>query len=207
MNQLVSVLVRLIDLHDPHCADHSVRTADVAVAIGKAMELGEVELETLSLAAKLANLGKIVAPRELLTKPGNLTYQEREIMRDGENLARETLAQLEFDGPVTEIIAQKRENMDGSGALKGLSGDEIHICARILAVANAFVAMTSSRAYREGLGVEGTLDRLLEDSSTRFDRRVVGALFFIAENRPDLLTAEERTALPAGVGSSSALDH
>ncbi len=205
MSQLVSVLVRLIDLHDPHCVDHSVRTAEVAVAIGQALELDKGDLETLSLAAKLANLGKIFIPRELLTKPGDLTRAERQTMRDGEDLANETLAHLEFVGPVTEIIAQRRENMDGSGKPKGLRGEEIHIGARILAVANAYVAMTSSRAYREGMTVRETLDDLLRDSATRFDRRVVGALFYLAENRPDLLSPERLTALPDGIGEHAPL--
>lgn len=200
MSQLVSVLVRLIDLHDPHCIDHSVRTADVAWAIGETIGLSADELETLSMAARLANLGKIFVPRELLTKPGELNADERQRVLEAEQLAAETLGQLEFRGPVLEIIAQRQERVDGDGPA-GLAGDGILMPARILAVANAYIAMTSERAYRPGLPAREALDQLLRDAGRLYDRGVVSALFNLVENRPQSMVPAWRRALPAGLGS------
>jgi HD-GYP domain-containing protein (c-di-GMP phosphodiesterase class II) len=86
---------------------------------------------------------------------------------------------------VVEVIRQKNEYLDGSGYPAGLSGDDIRRESRILAVANAFVAMSSARAYRSGKPVREALDLLLADAGQRYDRVVVAALFHVAESRPD----------------------
>ena len=95
------------------------------------------------------------------------------------------LADLEFEAPVVDTIAQKQEHLDGSGYPNGLKNGEILLTARILAVSNAFVALLSPRAYRAPIGIEEALDRLLKDSGSKYDRHVVAALFHVAENRAD----------------------
>lgn len=87
--------------------------------------------------------------------------------------------------PVLATIAHRDEHIDGSGFPKGIRGEEIPLTAKILAVANAFVALVSSRAYREGLNVDKALDILLDEAKTKYDRHVVAALFHVAENRPN----------------------
>jgi len=104
------------------------------------------------------------------------------------------LESLSFDGPVLDIIKQKNEYLDGSGYPAGLRGEAILLESRILAVANAFVAMTSARAYRPGRPIREVLDSLLEDADKRYDRKVVAALFHIAESRSDW--AEWQSASP-----------
>ena len=82
-----------------------------------------------------------------------------------------------------EVAGAHHEKIDGSGYPKGLAGDDILLESRVLAVANAFVAMVSSRAYREGRSVNEVTDILLQQSGTLYDRHVVAALFHIAENQ------------------------
>ncbi len=186
LHQLIAALMRAVDKHDPHSANHSSRTAAVAVAIGRELDLPERDLQALDLAANLANVGKIFIPKEVLTKSGSLSEAEQDILKQHVQYALDILSSLEFEGPVVATIAQKQELMDGSGYPHGLRGDEILLTARILAVANAFVALVSPRAYRDEVPVARALDQLLAESKDKYDRHVVAALFHIAENRDEL---------------------
>ena len=182
---IISTLVKVVDLHDPYCVDHSERTREVAVDIGRELRLETERLASLELAALLANIGKLYVPREILTKMEPLSEEENNVLKQNINFAVDILKQLEFEGPVTEIISQKNECLDGSGYPNGVAGDRILLESRILAVANAFVAMASSRAYREGRPIKEVTDILLQRSETCYDRHVVAALFHIAENKTD----------------------
>jgi HD-GYP domain-containing protein (c-di-GMP phosphodiesterase class II) len=185
MQQLVTTLTSIVDIHDPYCAGHSTRTAQVAVALGKELGLDATSVETLQLAATLANVGKMFLPRELLTKPEPLTPEEQVLLHSHVQRSVDILKGLDFDGPVITVIAQKNEHVDGSGYPNGLKGGDMLLASRILAVANAFVAMASARAYRAGMPVKETLDQLIGDADTRYDRHVVAALFHVAENRQE----------------------
>ena len=180
---IIGTLVKAVDLHDPYCADHSERTREVAVEIAKEMGLSKSQLEGLEMAALLANIGKLFVPKEVLTKMETLSDEESKQLRKHIEYAVDILSGLEFTGPVVEIISQKNERMDGSGYPKGLQGEQILLESRILAVANAFVAMASSRAYREGREVREVVNILLEKSEAEYDRHIVAALFHIAENK------------------------
>lgn len=111
-----------------------------------------------------------------------LTDEEEQQMHNAVMDSVGILKNLDFDGPVIKIIEQKNEYLDGSGYPIGLVGDKIIREARVLSVANAFVAMSSARAYRPGKPVKDVLDILLNDSDKRYDRQVVAALFHVAEN-------------------------
>jgi PAS domain S-box-containing protein len=180
---IINTLVKAVDMHDPYCANHSQRTREVALEIGRALELSEAQLESLQIASLLANIGKLMLPREILTKLQPLSEEEAAQLRKHIDYSVEILSDLSFNGPVLDIIEQKNERMDGSGYPKGLSGDDILLESRVLAVANAFVAMVSSRAYREGRSVDEVTDILLQQSGSLYDRHVVAALFHIAENQ------------------------
>ena len=180
---IIGTLVKAVDLHDPFCANHSERTREVAIEIAKELKLSEEQLESLEMAALLANIGKLFVPKEILTKMEPLSEEESRQLRTNIEHAVDILSGLSFKGPVIEIISQKNERMDGSGYPRGLAGEEILLESRILAVANAFVAMASSRAYREGRAVSEVVNILLEQSTAEYDRHIVAALFHIAENK------------------------
>lgn len=185
LRQLIISLVKVVDMHDPYSANHSARMAEVALTVGRAMLLSQTELETLELAAYLANLGKIFVPKDILIKAGSLTEDEQQTLRRHVQYTLDILSGIEFDGPVLETIAQKQEHCDGSGYPQGLTADQILPTAKVLAVANAFVAMVSPRAYRDAVSVDKALDQLLAASHTVYDRHVVAALFHVAENHVD----------------------
>lgn len=173
---LVETLVAVVDQRDPYAANHSLRVAVVARAIAEEMNLESVMVETAEIAGKLTNLGKIRVPQEVLTKAEGLSPDELRQVRESIQNSADLIAGIEFDGPVIETLRQLQEHWDGSGGPRGLAGDEILITARIVAVANAFVAMVSSRAYRPGIGFDGAVETLLSQIGTAFDRRVVAAL-------------------------------
>jgi PAS domain S-box-containing protein len=185
MQQLSRAMMRAIDLHDPYSANHSAKTADIASAIGQALNLNENDQSALETAANLCNLGKLFISKDILTKSEKLTEEEEKTVQNETIFARDILEDIDFEGPVMETISQKHESLDGSGYPKGISGDAILLTSRILAVANAFVAMISPRAYRTGLTVENALSQLLTDADIKYDRKVVAALFHVAENEID----------------------
>ena len=185
LRELVRTLSDVVDLHDPFSAHHANRMAEVAQAVARELGLPDAERETLGLAATLANIGKIMLPSDLLTKTGPLTAADRELLRKHVDYSLQLLKGLDFEGPVLEVIAQKQELLDGSGYPRGLTEQQMSLSGRILSVANAFVALVSVRAYRQGVSIEAALEELLRKAGTQYDRRVIAALFHVAENRRD----------------------
>jgi len=185
LRELVGKLSDAVALHDPYSAHHASRMAEVAQAVARELGLPEDERETLGLAATLANIGKIMLPGDLLTKTETLTPADRELLRRHVHYSLELLKGLDFEGPVLDVIAQKQELLDGTGYPKGLTDQEMTLSGRILSVANAFVALVSVRAYRQGVSIESALEELLRGAGTQYDRRVIAALFHVAANRQD----------------------
>lgn len=185
LRSLVSALSDAVDLHDPYSAHHANRMSEVAQAVARELDLPTDERETLGLAATLANIGKIMLPGELLTKTEPLTSADRELLQKHVAYSIELLKGLDFEGPVLDVIAQKQERLDGSGYPRGLTAEQMSLSGRILSVANAFVALVSARAYRQGMSMDDALAELLRGAGTQFDRRVIAALFHVVENRGD----------------------
>ena len=181
---LVETLVDLVGQRDPFSANHATRVAEVSRAIAREMEVDEDEIRTIEIAAQLMNLGKTLVPVEILTSPDRLTPEERRLVSDSILTSAKLLEGVDFDGPVSEMIRQVQERWDGSGRPKGLAGEDIMMGARIVAAANAFVAMVSQRAYRHRpASFDEALNMLLGDSGIAYDRRVVSALMNVVDNR------------------------
>jgi len=176
---------------DPYTAGHQKRAAELAVAIGREIGLSLEGLEGLRFAASIHDIGKIGIPVEILTKPGRLTETERLYIQTHVKTAFDILRNIRFPWPIAEIIYQHHERMDGSGYPRKLSGPELLIEARILAVADVVEAMSSDRPYRPGLGIEAALKHIVENKGVAFDEEAVNAclkLFrerrFVWEGRP-----------------------
>ncbi len=182
LRQLVDTLVSVVDRRDPFSAHHSTRVSEVSGCIAGEMGAPELDVTTVEVAGNLMNLGKIFVPAELLTKTEGLSDDERALLAGSYTVSAELLDGVGFEGPVVETIRQMGERWDGGGSLH-LSGEDILSTARILAVANDFVAMISPRAYRGALSFEEVSNTLLEESGTRFDRGPVSALINYLENR------------------------
>lgn len=183
LKSLVSTLTMIIGSRDPYSAAHSERVVDVAKVICAELNVNETDAATAELAGAMMNLGKILVPRELLIKPSNLTEDELTIIRSSMLKSADLVKDIEFEGPVSETLTQIQAHWDGSGQPKGLSGEDILLPARIVAVANAFVGMTSARAHREGMDIGKAIKILMDDADKVFDRRPVVALMNYIENK------------------------
>lgn len=182
LRQVVRTLVSVVDRRDPNAAHHSTRVAEVARAVAEEMGLDAVSVETASFAGQLLNLGKILVPEEILTKSGKLSEDEYRRVRESLLASADLLEGIEFDGPVVQTLRQSQERWDGTGP-DGVQGEGIIVTARVVAVANAFVAMVSPRAHRPGMDFDAAIETLMGEAGKAFDRRVVAALVGHLDNR------------------------
>lgn len=175
VQQTIHALVRAIEASDPFLGGHSRIMGKIAVHIAKGLDLPSRDVVTVEAAASLSQIGKMFVPREVLTKPGVLTDEEKRLMEQHVEYAREALKDIEFEVPVVDVVCQMNERLDGKGYPEGVSGDMIGMPARVLAVANAFTAMARPRSYRPAIPVEKVLAILSEDGGA-YDPVVVQAL-------------------------------
>ncbi len=168
-------LVSVVDARDAYVGSHSVAVADLAVAIGRQLGIGEEELVLLRLAGLLHDLGKVGLSDSILNKPGPLTHDELETMRRHPQLGFDLLHGLDL-APADEWVLYHHEHWDGSGYPLGLREAEIPFGSRIILVADAFEAMTTHRSYRRAISVESAMAELREGAGRQFDPLVVAAL-------------------------------
>lgn len=182
LNQLVNTLVGVVDRRDPYSSHHSERVCEIGLAIAEEMGLSAPDIATVDLASRLMNLGKIVIPPEVLTKVGDLTSEERDLLSRSFLISGDLLRTVDFDGAVVETIRQIGECTDGSGPL-GFREENILPTAQVVAVANAFVGMVSPRAWREALAWEAVVAGLESQAGKRLARRPVEALVTLINHR------------------------
>lgn len=171
----VRSLADIIDDRDATTFHHSERVAVFALAIGKELGLVEDELEMIEQAAAVHDLGKIGIPDRVLLNPGPLTDEELTVMRLHTEIGPRILSQFALFREGSGIVRHHHESFDGSGYPDGLAGDAIPYGARVVAVADAFDAMTSDRPYRSALSVAEALKRLRSGRGAQWDPTVVDA--------------------------------
>jgi PAS domain S-box-containing protein len=175
IQQMVTALVRAIELRDPYLAGHSRRVAEFSLAVGRQLDCSEEELATLELAANLSQIGKLAVRKELLNKPSRLSESEKAEMEAHVGHAVELLRGIDFELPVVETIAQMHERLDGQGYPNGLKDEDITLTGRILGTCDVFCARLEPRSYRGGLAPDAVLD-ILAQNSARYDQRAIEAL-------------------------------
>jgi HD-GYP domain-containing protein (c-di-GMP phosphodiesterase class II) len=150
--------------------------------VGHELDLDRDALKRLELGALFHDIGKIGIPSEILQKPGPLTDEEFEIVKEHPELGERILEPIERLSDVRPIVRACHERWDGLGYPDGKAGDEIPIEARIVLVCDAFHAMTTDRPYRGRLDAEVAVSRLRESAGTQFDPVVVGAFMRLFES-------------------------
>ncbi|MEX1248067.1 MAG: GAF domain-containing protein [Anaerolineales bacterium] len=181
--QTVSALASAIDVRDSYTSGHSQRLADLAVMTGEMMECSDEELVDIRWGALLHDIGKIGVPDEILRKPGILEAHEEEIMRRHPEIGSHIVAGVKNLSGVAPIIRAHQEHYDGKGYPDGLRKDAIPKTARIIAVADAYVAMTDERVYRKSRSHEEAVAELRRCSGSQFDPKVVKAFLKAIEER------------------------
>lgn len=181
-NNLFSTLyafVKAIEVKDPYTQQHSSRVTDLSLQLGRALGCHQEELDVLNFAGPLHDIGKIGIPDSILLKPGPLTDEEYEKIKEHPELGADIVGKLGMWDHEQEIIRCHHERYDGNGYPAGLKGDEIPLLARILSVADAFDAMASDRAYRKRMDTEKVVGIIRDCAGTQFDPDVVEALLSI----------------------------
>jgi diguanylate cyclase (GGDEF)-like protein len=173
--QVTDALLQVISEQDAHLDDHFKRVSELAGTLALALGQPEFEVWRVGLAAKLHDIGKTAIPATILDKPGPLDAQEWVFMRQHPLIGERIVLAAPALAGTAELIRSSHEQPDGQGYPDGLSGQEIPLGSRIIAVCNAFDAMTSGRPYREPTSVDAALNELKRHAGTQFDATVVEA--------------------------------
>lgn len=172
----IKALTSAIDARDPYTLGHSVRVGQLAVMIGKRLQLPDVLIGHLETGGYLHDIGKIGIRDAVLGKPGALTPEERALINDHPTIGLKILEHVELPGPVIEFVGSHHERLDGSGYPQGLHADEISIVPRVAAVSDMYDALTTDRPYREAMTPEQAMEILRNDSGKFLDPEVVRAM-------------------------------
>jgi putative nucleotidyltransferase with HDIG domain len=182
----VAAMAQVVDDRDSSTFHHSERVAHYAVALAGELGLDAGEIELIEQAASVHDLGKIGVPDRVLLKPGPLTVDERATMWLHTEIGARILSQFHQFRSGAEIVLHHHEAFDGSGYPGGLAGEAIPLGARVVAVADAFDAMTSDRPYRRALSVDEAIERFGIGAGRQWDPVVVGAMLgLLREGRLD----------------------
>jgi hypothetical protein len=173
--ETIFAFVRAIDARDPYTARHSEKVAGYAVQLAEALGLPAADCERIHLAGMLHDVGKVALERSVLHKPGALSDAEWEQVRKHPALSAHIIGAVARFSVFVPGARHHHERYDGRGYPDGLAGEDIPYDARILAVADAYDAMTSNRSYRPALSHEEALRRLRADAGTQFDPDCVRA--------------------------------
>jgi HD-GYP domain-containing protein (c-di-GMP phosphodiesterase class II) len=171
----IADLVEAIEWKDLYTHGHVRRVASFAVMIGKELGLSTLELRNLALGAQMHDVGKISVPDSILSKPAKLTDEEFEEIKQHANRGFQIAQNVKALGPAAEAIRLHHERWDGTGYPEGLAGEAIPLHARIVAVADAYDAMTSGRIYQPAVSNDAAFEELRRCKGTHFDPRCVEA--------------------------------
>lgn len=173
---IAETLINAMEAKDVYLRGHSQRVADLGAEIARELQLDHSTVESIHLAGRLHDVGKIGIREEVLNKPGRLTPEEFDHIKDHVRIGIEILAPLQHLGIVLDYVHDHHEHMSGRGYPRGLRGEAISIGGRVLTAADAFDALTSQRAYRDPMTPEGALELLGRDVGEFLDPAVYAAL-------------------------------
>jgi len=169
----ITAIASVVEMRDPYTAGHQRRVAQIAVAISKQLQLPEDRIEGVHLASVVHDVGKIKVPAEILSKPGRLTINEFNLIKEHSQTGHDIIRSIDYPWEIAEIVLQHHERLDGSGYPNGLKGDEILLEAQIIAVADVVESMISHRPYRAGLGVDAALEEIFLHRGNYFNADAV----------------------------------
>jgi len=175
MDGIIQAIVLIVEMRDPYTAGHEQRVTKLACTVAKAMDLSEEKIAGIRVSGIMHDIGKMYVPAEILSKPGQISEVEFAMIKTHPQVGHDILKTIEFPWPVAQIVLQHHERMDGSGYPQGLSGKEITLEARILAVADVVEAMSSHRPYRPALGIDNALKEISMNRGVLYDPKVVDA--------------------------------
>jgi HD-GYP domain-containing protein (c-di-GMP phosphodiesterase class II) len=176
-------LAAALEAKDSYTADHARSIAELAVDVGRELNLSESAIDDLRYGGIFHDVGKIAIPDARINKAGPLTDEEFEVIKQHPAIGAEILAPVPFLYGVRTIVRHAHEHWDGGGYPEGLSAEQIPLGARIVLAVDAYHAMTSDRPYREAMSHEKACKELVDNAGTQFDPEVVEALLAVLSRR------------------------
>ncbi|HSG61468.1 MAG TPA: HD domain-containing phosphohydrolase [Pseudomonadales bacterium] len=205
IKQIVSAFNTSTLHSDPFTAGHEDRATDLCRQIGRRMALSNMQMEALSVAAQIHDVGQSEVPAEIMLSPKHLSAEEFNFIKMHPVVGADILNNIDFPWPVSDIVLQHHENYDGTGYPSGLCGEEICVEARIIRVADVYESLVSHRPHRDAMTPEAAKRFIGEHSGRYFDPEIVGHLFALLdegyqlpevlhiknlESRPDFVSGE-----------------
>jgi putative nucleotidyltransferase with HDIG domain len=181
--QVISVLASTVEARDSYTANHAFRLSNYSADIAKEMDISYEEIQTIKKAAILHDIGKIGIPDDILFKEAPLTDDEFNIMKKHPEIGTNILDNMKGLGEVALIVKHHHEFYDGTGYPSGLKADRIPVGARIVAIADAFEAMTSNRPYRANMPHTVAFAELERMAGIQFDPEIVNAFEKILKSK------------------------
>jgi len=169
LEETIRTLAFTVEVRDPYTAGHQRRVAELSRAISEKMGLASESTRGVVMAALIHDVGKIQVPAEILSKPGQLTLNEMDLIKTHPLVGSDILKRIEFSQPISEFVLQHHERINGSGYPMGITGNEMHLEAKIIAVADVVEAMTAHRPYRPALDMNKAIDEISHNKGTLYD--------------------------------------
>lgn len=198
IEETIQAMVHIMETKDPYTAGHQRRVAHLCSEISKELALPDSRLKRLQQAAFIHDIGKLLIPSELLSKP-KLSESEFNFIKMHPIVGHHILQDIKFPWPIAQIVLQHHERLNGSGYPKGLLHFDILLEARILAVADVVDAMATDRPYRIAVGVEGALEEISKNKYTLYDSNVVEACKKVVTGRNYRFEETELKSCPVEV--------
>ncbi len=192
----IEALVSALEAKDKYTGGHSRRVTEIALAIGKELGLSARDMEDLRWGSLLHDVGKIAVHQAIQNKPGSLTREEYEHIMTHPQIGAH-IVQPVVNGKITEIIEHHHDHYDGTGLHQVIPGSDIPLGARIIAVADAFDAMTSDRPYRAAMSIAEAVGEIKRCADTQFDPVIVAA-FLKAVGTATAQASEPQRGAPDG---------
>lgn len=183
MEDTIRMMASTIEIRDPYTAGHMSRVARLAKEIAVRMGLLQQQILAVEMAAAIHDLGKIIVPSEILSKPGSINVHEFSLIKMHCQVGHDLLHNIDFPWPLAKIVLQHHEKLDGSGYPNGTQGRRILTEARILTVADIVEAMATHRPYRAALPIEEAITEITRNKGILYDYEVVDACLDILNDK------------------------
>ncbi|MBI5188742.1 MAG: response regulator [Nitrospirae bacterium] len=182
-------LSNAVEARDMYTEMHMKNIAEYSVVIARKLGLSDIDIENIRKAALLHDIGKISVPDHILMKPGRLSEEEMDVIKTHPSHGARIIEPIEQLNQAKKLIKYHQERFDGKGYPEGLKGEDIPLGARIIAVADAFGAMTSDRPYRKAFSIDKAVEELKRGSGTQFDPYVVEVFISVLKEKGILNTS------------------
>jgi PAS domain S-box-containing protein/putative nucleotidyltransferase with HDIG domain len=180
---VIEIARDIVEARDPYTAGHQRRVSEIAVKIAQELGMPDADIEDIRVASLLHDVGKVSVPSEILSKPGNVSALEYEILKGHAESGYQILAGAHMAHPLSELVHQHHERCDGSGYPHGLTAEQTLPGAKVIAVADVVEAMMSHRPYRPALGIEAALAEIEQGAGTRYDADAARACIAIFRDK------------------------